>query len=86
MVDGVGERGGCAVACGVGVEALDAGGGLGGGEFGEVRRGAVGGGEESGGGDDGGRADDEEAFVGVNVPDAEGFVAGASNDFMSGDC
>ena len=37
----VGERGGGAVACGVGVEGLDASGGLGGGDFGVVIWGAV---------------------------------------------
>lgn len=86
MVGWVGERGGGAMARGVGVEALDAGGGLGGGDLGVVGWGAVGGGEEGGGGDDGGGADDEEALVGVDVPDAEGFVAGAGDDFVSVDC
>ncbi|KFZ13000.1 hypothetical protein V501_03933 [Pseudogymnoascus sp. VKM F-4519 (FW-2642)] len=85
MVGRVGEGGGCAVAGGVGGEGLDAGGGLGGGDFGVVGWGAGGGGEEGGGGGDGGGADDEEAFVGVDVPDAEGFVAGAGDDFVSGE-
>lgn len=41
VVGWVGERGGGAVACGVGVEGLDASGGLGGGDFGVVIWGAV---------------------------------------------
>ncbi|KFY76072.1 hypothetical protein V498_09763 [Pseudogymnoascus sp. VKM F-4517 (FW-2822)] len=83
VVSGVGERGGRAVAGSVGVEALDTGGGLGGGDFGVVGWGAMAVGEEVGGGDDGRGADDEEAFVGVGVPDAEGFVAGAGDNFVS---
>lgn len=84
VVGGVGEGGWCAVACGVGFEALHAGGGFGGGDFGVVGWGAGGGGEEGGGGGYGGGPDDEEALVGVDVPDAEGFVAGAGDDFVSG--
>jgi hypothetical protein len=84
VVGWIGEGWGCAVACSVGLEALDAGGGLGGGDFGVVGWGAGGGCEEGGGGGYGGGADDEEALVGVDVPDAEGFVAGAGDDFVSG--
>lgn len=46
---------------------------------------AIGGGEKGVRVDDGGRPDDEETFVGVDVPDAEGFVAGAGDDFVSVD-
>lgn len=80
---GVGEGVGCAVARGVGTEGLHAGGGLRGGDFGVVGWRAVGGGKESVRVDDGGWSDDKEAFVCVDVPDAECFVAGASDDFVS---